>query len=294
MVNPVSHALPIRGTIPNCGTHKGESEMATKPQREARRRYALKKVRELTQASKLTMGDIADVLNDEEIPTPLGTTEWTARLVSALLICDALQYETLDDWLGRSRGKPLLWTLNSADALSFFHFDVTHEPTSIEEIEVLSEFAPGEKLVYERYFWVNVRQLIGAFRALYGELFLTESAHTLELRENVEAGSISADTLVSLPPAAEAYRDYAVAVVKAWCHSTKSYSEVASLLTRRGIPTPDGKTMWRHNQVERLIATSEDQALKQRVSAKTTDMHECLEQMEQSETDDQDDQNVPF
>ena len=69
--------------------------MATKPQREARRRYALKKVRELTQASKLTMGDIADILNEQETPTPLGTNEWTAKMVSALLICNALEYENL-------------------------------------------------------------------------------------------------------------------------------------------------------------------------------------------------------
>lgn len=293
MVSSVSGALPILGTIPDSGTHKGESSsMATKPQREARRRYALKKVRELTQAPKLTMGDIADVLNDKEIPTPLGTTEWTARLVSALLICDALQYETRGDWLGRWGRKPLLWTLNSDDALSFFDFEVTHEAASADEIEeVASEPDFRGEFVFERYCWVNVRPLVGAFRSLYGELFLTESAHTLELRENVEAGSISADALVALPPEGEAYRDYALDVVKAWCHSPKSYSEVASLLTRRRVPTPDGKPMWRHNQIERLIVTSEDQALQQRVSAKTTDLHE---QMEQSETDDQDDQDVPF
>ena len=247
--------------------------MATKPQREARRRYALKKVRELTQASKLTMGDIADVLNDKEIPTPLGTTEWTARLVSALLICDALQYETRGDWLGRKEGIPLLWTLNSDDALRFFGFGVE------------------EGAGWSDDYWKSVRHLVGAFRSLYGELLLTESARTLEFGEKVKAGSISADALVSLPPEGEAYRDYALDVVKAWCHSPKSYSEVASLLTRRRIPTPDGKPMWRHNQVERLIATSEDEALKQRVSAKTTDLHE---QMEQSETDDQDNQDVPF
>ncbi len=269
--------------------------MATKPQREARRRYALKKVRELTQAEKLTMGDIADVLNDQEMPTPLGTTEWTAKLVAALLICDALQYETLDAWLGRWGENPLLWTLNHDDALSFFDFDVNHEALSAEEIEVINELGSNDKLVYERFYWVKVSQLVGAFRSLYGELFLTETAHTLELRENVEAGSISADDLVSLPPEVEAYRDLALDIVRTWCHSSRSYSEVASLLTRRGIPTPDGKANWRHNQVERLITASNDQELKQRVSAQTTDPYESLERMEQSDTADQEEgQDVPF
>lgn len=101
--------------------------------------------------------------------------------------------------------------------------------------------------ILQHHDWIEIRYLVDAFRALYGELLLTESAHTLELREDVEAGSISADALVSLPPEGEAYRDYALDVVKAWCHSPKSYSEVASLLTRRRVPTPDGKTMWRHN-----------------------------------------------
>ena len=247
--------------------------MATKPQREARRRYALKKVRELTQASKLTMGDIADILNEQEIPTPLGTTEWTARLVAALLICDALEYETSRNWLGRQGRLALLWTLNSDDALSFFDFGVGR----------------GRG----RYVWKNVRYLVGAFRTLYGELLLTESAHTLELRENVEAGLISADALVSLPPEVEAFRDYALDVVKDWCHRPRSYSEVASMLTRRGVPTPDGKTMWRHNQVERLIATAEDQELKQRVRGKTTATYDSLEQMDQLETADQD-EDIPF
>ena len=177
--------------------------------------------------------------------------------------------KTYDDWLGHKERIALVWTLNSDDALNFFDFE------------------PGKfKWPDQGYYWKKVRYLIGAFRALYGELLLTESAHTLELRENVEAGSISADALVSLPPEVEAFRDYALDVVKDWCHRPRSYSEVASMLTRRGVPTPDGKTMWRHNQIERLIATAEDQELKQRVRSQTTATYDSLEQMDQLETAD--------
>lgn len=225
--------------------------MTTKAQREARRRYALKKVRELTQASKLAMADIADILNEKEIPTPLGTTEWTARLVSALLICQALEHETDSDWLGQQQGQALLWTLNSEEVLSIF--EINYREDGVFD------------MIFAR-FWAGIDHLVGAFRALYGELYLTEAARAWELSEDVEVGSIPADGMVSLPPEVEAYRDYALDVIREWCHGPRSLNSLASLLTRRGIPTPDGKTTWRHNQVERLIATSDDPALQQLVT----------------------------
>ena len=256
--------------------------MTTKAQREARRRYALKKVRELTQASKLAMADIADILNENEIPTPLGTTEWTARLVSALLICQALEYETDSDWLGQQQGHALLWTLNSEEVLSIFEINFRiHDGTWYQEM----------------FYWTGVDHLVGAFRALYGELFLTEAARAWELSEDVEVGSIPADTMVSLPPEVEAYRDYALDVIREWCHGPRSLNSLASLLTRRGIPTPDGKTTWRHNQVERLIATSDDPELQRLVTPQREDTDLDVDRWapsDSAEHDAADAQDAPF
>ncbi|MYD91667.1 MAG: hypothetical protein F4Y08_15265 [Caldilineaceae bacterium SB0662_bin_9] len=245
--------------------------MATKAQREARRRYALKRIRDLTQPSKLAMEDIADVLNDRQIPTPLGTTEWTARLVAALLICDAFEYDSNwsgnnSDWSENIDGAVLLWTLNSKDALKFFDIST-------------------ERGAHWEYYWNNGHYLVGAFRALYGELHLTENARAWELLEYADVGSITADAMVSLPPEVEAYRNFALDVVKELRDRPWSYSAIASLLTRRGIPTPDGKTTWRHNQIERLIATSGSLSLMQLVTSQTANTYEGLERLEQQTSD---------
>lgn len=236
--------------------------MATKAQREARRRYALKKIRDLTQPSKLAMEDVADVLNDRQIPTPLGTTEWTARLVAALLICNAFEYDSA--WRGNQDGAVLLWTLNSDDALKFF--------------DVSTERGAGWD-----YYWNKGHNLVGAFRALYGELYLTEDARAWEHLEYAEVGSITADAMVSLLPEVEAYRNFALDVVQELRDRPWSYSAVASVLTRRGIPTPDGKTTWRHNQIERLIATSGDRSLMRLVTSQSANTYEDLERLDQAE-----------
>ena len=236
--------------------------MATKAQREARRRYALKRVRELTQPSKLAMVDIAEALNDQQIPTPLGTTEWTARLVSALLICDAFECDPY--WENGQDDTILLWSLNSSDVRKYFRYSVRYNA-----------------LIGK--FWSKNKDIVGAFKALYGELLLTEDARTWELLDYPAVGSITADAMVALPPEVEAFRDFALDVVRELRDRPWSYSAVASVLTRREVPTLDGKTTWRHNQVERLVTTSGDTELMRLVTSQTADMYKGLERMEQSE-----------
>ena len=65
--------------------------MATKAQREAHRRYALKVVEELTDPKQWPYSEIATVLTQQGVFTPFGTTEWNSRLVAALLIWDAFR-----------------------------------------------------------------------------------------------------------------------------------------------------------------------------------------------------------
>ena len=211
--------------------------MASKAQREARRRYAITQVRAVMGPDRFDMANLAALLNEKEVLAPLGTTEWTPRLVAALLVCDALESGKAADWLGRDAAQSLLWRLNARSALAFFN--------------------PEE---------LGFPALLDAFKAAFGELHLTDMARHWELQDAPEDGGAvrpRTSNMVSLTPDIEALRDYALHVLGEMADQPLTYAVMATLLSRMGVPCPDGRTSWHHNQVERLVAHSGDSALKQ-------------------------------
>ncbi len=71
-----------------------------------------------------------------------------------------------------------------------------------------------------------------------------------------EAGLIAAEKdQIPLIPQREAYRRYALTVVHDLMSGRMIVGDLAAVLTGRAIPTPNGHTNWRPNQVTRLLHT---------------------------------------
>ena len=195
--------------------------MVTKAQREAHRRYALSILVGLTDSATWPYEEVASILTQYGVFTPLGTTVWDKRLVAALLIWAAFSSQenpvypdSNDDKFG------LLWYLGDKE-------------------EAYEEF-PG-------LFW-----------NAWGSIALSEEEIQAVREADIVLNSAPRDSgNSSLAPGHQAaYRDFALDVIRSLATGPWTYSEAANILTRRGIPTVNGHTNWYPNQVERLLNTA--------------------------------------
>ncbi len=93
--------------------------MATRAQRKAHQLYALKVVEGLVNPRQWAYAEIAAVLTQLGVFTPLGTVVWTPRLVTALLVWDAFCNR-------RSWG--LLWTMGALEEAAGEFEGIPNEP----------------------------------------------------------------------------------------------------------------------------------------------------------------------
>ena len=219
-------------------TNVERSEMATKAQREAHRRYALKVVGELTHSMELThMGppeysaelqrsgtwtymesahwsyaEIAAVLTKQGVFTPSGTTEWTPRLVAALLVWDA-------------------FLASETERLNLIQF-IGDSEESAREFEGLKFNQQAENMS-------------------------AEVSHAVKCADKeLHEGDSGDEVMPTLTPAHQAaYREYALYLVQRLAEGPWNFSDVATALTIRTIPTLNGRPNWHPNQVQRLIMT---------------------------------------
>lgn len=229
--------------------------MATKAQREAHRRYALKAVGDLTHSMDLTSkiheelstlyefdpasfeappweellrlgtwpyvgsahwsyAEIAAVLTKQGAFTPSGKTEWTPRLVAALLVWDA-------------------FLASDTERLNLMQFIGDREEAA-REFEGLQFGQQTEEMSSE------VRQAVKCADKVLQE------------------GDSGDAVMPALTPGHQAaYREYARDIVRDLAVGPWKYGDVATALTMRAIPTLNGRPNWRPNQVQRLIKTGQ-------------------------------------
>ena len=225
--------------------------MATRAQREAHRRYALKVVVELTDPVHWAYDEIAAVLTQQEVFTPLGTTDWDSRLVAALLIWDAFCEPDSTEFSG------LIGTIGSFSEAT-------------REFEGLS-YDTCEKSLRKK----ALRAVEHANEVLHGE-------------------DLTIEGFSPLPPAHQAaYRDYALDVLKGLAEGPWTYGDMATVLTRRAIPTLDGQTKWHPIQVQRLLNTSGDRHFSSQFVS-TMHRYTELEHLEEEEKREDGEGEIPF
>lgn len=275
--------------------------MATKAQREAHRRYALKAVGDLTHSRKWTSTfhaelslsaemstleefglasfelppleewlrsgtwpyvgkahwsytEIAAVLTKQGVFTPAGKTEWTPRLVAALLVWDA-------------------FLASDTERLDLMQFIGDREEAA-REFEGLQFGQQTEEMSSE------VRQAVKC-----ADKVLHEG----------DSGDAVMPALTLGHQAA--YREYALNIVQGLTEGPWKYGDVATVLTMRTIPTLNGRPNWRPNQVQRLIKTGQPSWAKRFEAPER--LHSASERPETAEgsnekDDDSETQDIPF
>ncbi len=195
--------------------------MVTKAQREAHRRYALSILIGLTDPATWPYEDVASILTQHGVFTPLGTTVWDKRLVAALLI-----------WAAFSSQKYPIYTDSKDDKFGLIWY--------FGNIEEAFEEFPGFS------------------GPLLGRNILSEESSQAVREADIFLNSAPLDNgNSSLAPGHQAaYRDFALDVIRNLATGPWTYGEAANILSLRGIPTVNGHTNWYPNQVERLLNTA--------------------------------------